>query len=304
MLLSLPSSVEVPSPISNGERRGRQDRLVEGFGSDHLIILSNPPLQTRSNDVHHPYRSHSDLLYFVGWRQPGAVFVMSHESGSWVRHLFVPARDVEREIWDGRRPGLEGALEAFPIDVAHDIEDLESVLSAFLSNSRVAVTRLGVLPKVDRIVESALKAQSRDKQRYGQGPESVIDPTVRIGELRLIKSPAEIALMRHAAEITSLAHIEAMRHGGPTTANASSKQSSRGPSSPWGAISGRTRASLVPESMRRSCTTSRMMPSVVQVMSYSSMQERSTAVMPPTSPEVGQSMADSLRHNGRSTSSY
>ena len=98
MLLSLPSSVEVPSPISNGERRGRQDRLVEGFGSDHLIILSNPPLQTRSNDVHHPYRSHSDLLYFVGWRQPGAVFVMSHESGSWVRHLFVPARDVEREI--------------------------------------------------------------------------------------------------------------------------------------------------------------------------------------------------------------
>lgn len=217
MLLSLPSSVEVPSPISNAERRARQDRLVEGFGPDHLIILSNPPLRTRSNDVHHPYRSHSDLLYFVGWRQPGAVFVMSHESGSWVRHLFVPARDVEREIWDGRRPGLEGALEAFPIDVAHDIEDLESVLTAFLSNSRVAVTRLGVLPKVDRIVESALKAQSRDKQRYGQGPESVIDPTVRIGELRLIKSPAEIALMRHAAEITSLAHIEAMRHGGPTT---------------------------------------------------------------------------------------
>ena len=31
------------------------------------------------------------------------------------------------------------------------------MLSAFLSNSRVAVTRLGVLPKVDRIVESALR---------------------------------------------------------------------------------------------------------------------------------------------------
>ena len=184
------------------------------------------------------------------------------------------ASDVEREIWDGRRPGLEGALEAFPIDVAHDIEDLESVLSAFLSNSRVAVTRLGVLPKVDRIVESALKAQSRDKQRYGQGPESVIDPTVRIGELRLIKSPAEIALMRHAAEITSLAHIEAMRHGGPTTGERQLQAILEGTFLALGAISGRTRASLVPESMRRSCTTSRMMPNVVRVMSYSSMQER------------------------------
>ena len=46
------------------------------------------------------------------------------------------------------------------------------------------------------------------------GPTTIADPSSDIAELRLIKSDAEIAQMKFAADVSSIAHIAAMRHGG------------------------------------------------------------------------------------------
>ena len=68
---------------------------------------------------------------------------------------------------------------------------------------------------VDKLVDYEIKSNSRERQKLGIGPVSIIDPSRMINELRLRKSDAEIALMRHSAKIASQAHIQAMANTRP-----------------------------------------------------------------------------------------
>ena len=62
---------------------------------------------------------------------------------------------------------------------------------------------------MDKLVDNEIKSNSRDRQKFGLGPVSIIDPSRMINELRLRKSTAEIELMRYSAKIAAQAHIQA-----------------------------------------------------------------------------------------------
>ena len=81
------------------------------------------------------------------------------------------------------------------------------------SSSRI-MHRMGINSEVDSLVVEAIKKRDRARQRLGSGPISVEDPSNRIAEMRLIKSESEISQMKFASDVSSLAHITAMRHGG------------------------------------------------------------------------------------------
>ena len=105
-----------PSAISQDEFKARQNRLTSQLRPDDVLILCAAEEATHSNDVHYPYRTMSDMLYFVGWSEPEAVFCLRCVDGSWKSSLFVQPKDTLKEIWEGRRPGVEGALAKWPID--------------------------------------------------------------------------------------------------------------------------------------------------------------------------------------------
>ena len=67
---------------------------------------------------------------------------------------------------------------------------------------------------MDGLVDNEIKSNSRERQKFGLGPVSIIDPSRMINELRLRKSDAEIRLMRHSAKIAAQAH-KAMAHTKP-----------------------------------------------------------------------------------------
>ena len=146
--------------------------------------------------------------------EPDAVFCAKHNGKNWESHLFVQPKDTLKEIWEGRRPGIEGAVADWPIDNAHSVEDLEAILSNMMASSSRIMHRMGVNSDVDSLVVEAIKKRDRARQRLGSGPISVEDPSNRIAEMRLIKSESEISQMRFASDVSSLAHVAAMRHGG------------------------------------------------------------------------------------------
>tara|TARA_B100001996_G_scaffold349587_1_gene308415 strand:- start:125 stop:1273 length:1149 start_codon:yes stop_codon:yes gene_type:complete len=135
-------------------------------------------------------------------------------SGTWKTHLFVQPKDTLKEIWEGRRPGLEGAEKDWPVDHAHSIDDIEPTLNEILSQANRVFHRMGVMLSIDELVVSSIKKRDRARQRLGNGPISVEDPSNKIAEMRLIKSSSEIEQMKFASDVSSLAHIAAMRHGG------------------------------------------------------------------------------------------
>ena len=199
-----------PLAIPKETYRERQTRLLSQFDVDDLVIVSSLPEATRSNDVHYPYRSSSDMLYMCGWSDPESTLVFYHEDGQWIAHLFVQPKDTLMEIWEGRRPGVEGALRDWAVDRASPSHELSSHLHEFLEKAVRVHLRTGINPSIDSIVVSAVEKRDRKRQHFGTGPISVEDPSRRIAEMRLRKSEQEIDQMRYAADVSSKAHELAM----------------------------------------------------------------------------------------------
>ena len=212
---SLQAVGDEPASIGNDEFRARQARLFSQLRPNDLLIITAPHESTRSNDVHYPYRTSSEMMYLCGWEDPEAVFCAFNDEGEWKSLLFVQPKDVLKEIWEGRRPGVEGAVKDWPIDIAYPHNELEDKLSQLLVKCSRVFVKMGVDADVDSLVEHEMKRNTRARQKFGTGPVSIVDPSAHINELRLRKSDSEIAIMRHSAKIASQAHIQAMANTKP-----------------------------------------------------------------------------------------
>ncbi len=204
-----------PPVISHSEYRLRQGKLYGNLEDSAALLVCSSPTKIRSNDVHHPYRTNSNLLYLTGWSEPDSVMLAIKSNGEWETKLFVQPRNTELEIWEGRRPGVEGAVEGWAIDSAESIDEIKELLVKELENVSVVYHSVGMNLNVDEVVENSINSKTRARQQNGEGPFQRIDPAELIAEMRLRKSDGEIALMRHSADISSLAHIEAMKNGKP-----------------------------------------------------------------------------------------
>ena len=102
---SLQAVGQEPTGISHDEYRSRQSRLFSQMRPGDLLIVTAPHESTRSNDVHYPYRTSSDMLYLCGWEDPDAVFCAFNDDGNWNSTLFVQPKDVLKEI--GKAGGQE-----------------------------------------------------------------------------------------------------------------------------------------------------------------------------------------------------
>ena len=101
---------------------------MKTMGRDSIAILPAAPIRLRNNDVEYAYRQDSDFHYLTGFPEPEAVavFVPGREQGEYL--LFVRERDPERETWDGRRAGPEGATRDYAADDAFPINDIDEIL--------------------------------------------------------------------------------------------------------------------------------------------------------------------------------
>jgi Xaa-Pro aminopeptidase len=200
-----------PMSVPKSVYHERQQRFLSQLTPSDLVIITTPAEAVRSNDVTYPYRSSSDMLYLVGWADPEAALVFHHDGSRWISHLFVQPKDTLKEIWEGRREGTEGAKLGWSVDEATSIHELEEHLDSFLTKSSTVHVRTGISSDVDAIVISAIERRDRKRQHFGSGPVSLEDPSRRIAEMRLRKSPEEIEMMRFAAEVSSVAHELAMK---------------------------------------------------------------------------------------------
>jgi len=126
-----------PSSISIEEFRDRQERVLSRLSHSDFLIIASPKEKTRSNDVHYPFRTQSDLLYLCGWKDPESVLTCHHDGDNWITTLFVQPKNTLMEIWEGRRLGLEGAKKLFAIDESYSIDDLEDILNLYDIDVRI-----------------------------------------------------------------------------------------------------------------------------------------------------------------------
>ena len=190
--------------------RERRRRAAELAGRAAVLVPAAPHA-VRSNDTHYAYRQDSDFHYLTGFGEPEAVAAVVPTTGGSRYHLFVRARNPERETWDGRRAGVEGVVRDYGADEAHPIEDLEKKLPELLELVDVVYLPFGRDDALAVRVRDAVRTARAGRQRRGSGPIEVRDARHLLGEERLLKSEFELERLRRACTITCEAHELVMR---------------------------------------------------------------------------------------------
>ncbi len=201
--------------IHAARRASVQAAMRAAGGGAMLLPAADEKVRNAGN--HYPFRQDSDFAWVTGFDEPeGAALLFADPAGGRSGLvLFVRPRDREREIWDGHRAGVEGAVADFGADAAHPVADMESKLEEYLARGGTLWYRLGFSPEWDARVVRVIE-RLRARVRTGvRAPDPVRDPGAVLHELRLVKSPEEVQRLRRAAEITAEAHMAAMRDGRP-----------------------------------------------------------------------------------------
>ena len=190
----------------------RRQRLFEQMPQNSLAIIFTAPHFHRSADQEHHFYPDNDFYYFTGFCEPetAAIFIKSDKEGH--RYiLFNRPHDPVQEQWCGRRVGQQTAVEQYGADKAYVYSELLEKLTDCLADKESLYCIWGRYPDNDTIIQTAIN-QVRKRVRSGiKMPDTLINLEHLVHEMRLIKSPHEIDLMRKAAEISANAHIRAMQ---------------------------------------------------------------------------------------------
>lgn len=197
--------------IKPQEYAARRQRLMKAMGENAIGIVVAAPEVLRNGDAHYDYRQNSDFYYLTGFSEPEAVavFIPGRAEGEYL--LFNRPRDPQMEVWIGPRAGQEGAVKKFGANQSFAISQLDEELPKLLENRQKVFFAVGRdLEFNNRLLGWLAKVQT--KIRAGiNAPAEFYNIEQIVHEMRLFKSPDEVAVMRQAGKISAAAHCSAMQ---------------------------------------------------------------------------------------------
>lgn len=184
------------TPMDFQGRRAALASALRDLGGG-LAILSAAPPAHRNGGVDHPYRFDSDLFYLTGVTSPDAHLLVCSDGSA---HLFAEL-------------GL-GSADAAP-PTRHAPQSLDTIVSELLAGAAAIWFDPTSHPALAGRVQGWVGELQRQWHRALRVPETRTTLRSLVGELRLRKDDAELALMRRSAAIAATAHRRVMQHCRP-----------------------------------------------------------------------------------------
>ncbi|MBL0707674.1 MAG: aminopeptidase P N-terminal domain-containing protein [Sulfurimonas sp.] len=161
--------------IKEEEYKKRRDIFSKKLKDNSIAIFSSAKPKIRSNDTEYPYRQDSNFYYLSGFKEDNSYIVFMKKDNIAQSFLFVQKKDAKDELWNGKRVGKEEAKKRFLFD------------------------KILVSKKFKKFKKKLKSVYEVDK-----------DASANVSLMRLIKSKAEINLIKKAINITEKAHHRAM----------------------------------------------------------------------------------------------
>ena len=181
----------------------RRHRLMEQI-EDGIVVIKNSKMALRNNDVnYYPYQANTDFYYLTGFEEPEAAFILD-PSGEKRFVMFLKTANAMASMWFGDLPGIEGAIVTFGADTAYAIDKFEDILRGFLRRHKKIYIDL----RNEDMVETVHSLLPR---RTGSSAGQLIDVIPLVHEMRVIKGPEEIDLIRKSVDIACAGHLEVMK---------------------------------------------------------------------------------------------
>ena len=202
--------------------KGRRDAARALMPENSVMIVFAAPTRTFSNDVEYLYHQNPDLYYFTGYKEPNAVLFLFKESqkaadGSTYEEIFfVQKKDPRSEQWNGRRLGVQGVkeklglqnvyagdeLKNFPLDLSSFVKVIIDVVPDDIKRSRADGDLYNLFQQVK--TKAAIK-EEKDPKMDSRAFRQLT------AQLREVKTPEEMYLLRKAVEISCMGHNEVMK---------------------------------------------------------------------------------------------
>ena len=125
-------------------------------------------------------------------------------------------RDKLAEIWHGRRIGFEKAKTEYLFDQTCALTELDEQLLNLVNGQQILFYAQGTYPQFDDKVWGLLNTLRGAPKKGYKAPHTIKDIRGLVHEMRLFKSPAEVAIMRRACEMIAQGHIRAMQFATPS----------------------------------------------------------------------------------------
>lgn len=201
----------------------RRKAVLEKMEDNSVMLVRSADVRNRSNDVDYEFRQRNNLLYLTGVTEDRSALLLVKEGfeieGQRVHEvLFVAERDPDHEVWEGIRMGPDVASDVTGITNVLGFSGMHGFVQNLLSDADVLYYDDWMFEKADEpvvglpfpwkdVMSKAVKDDFPDLEVRSAGPI--------LNELRMIKSPAEVQMMRMAIEISAEGHRNVMRIAQP-----------------------------------------------------------------------------------------
>jgi len=203
--------------IKPEEYKQRRALLMSKMEPNSIAIFKAKDVSNRSNDVNYAYRQESNFLYLTGCEEPRAYLLLCPEGvkigeAAPVKEVFF-IRPKTRSA-AGESLGLEGAKAELGFETVLPGTELLGIAKSALAGKKILYYAASVPDLIaDPLMEKrTIISREVKSELQASFPELEIKTLyAALGEMRSVKSPAELVLLQKAIDATAIAQIEAMK---------------------------------------------------------------------------------------------
>lgn len=187
----------------------RREKLIEKLDDGSLTIIFAGVGKKRSADENFDFVVNRNFYYLTGIEQENSILMIVKADGEVSTYLFIDERDEKKEKWIGFRLTEDEAREISGIDNVCVRSAFEGKIMAALSKG---MTHFGEINKIYLDLEKELKIDECKSTNEFKEEIRAKHPNVLVNDIhdtimkfRMIKSPAEIELIKDAIHTTDVA---------------------------------------------------------------------------------------------------
>jgi len=180
-----------------------REKLEKYLKPNSLVVLNANDVMPTNGDGVMPFCQNSDLFYFTGIDQEETKLVLYPDAPKkeWKALLFIRESNEQIAIWEGIKHTQETAKAASGIDQVHWLQDFASLFNQLAKHVDYIYLNSNEHLRANTIVQTRDQRFARwCKTAYPLHHYERLAPIMH--KLRMIKSEAEIEIMRQACKIT------------------------------------------------------------------------------------------------------
>lgn len=197
----------------------RREALRSLMPDSSVAVFFSNPIHNYSNDVDFEFHQDPNFYYLTGLRESNAILFIFKEMNAFGEMItneliFVEPRNEANEVWTGKVLGVDGVKSNLGFEYAISNKDFGQFKIDYQKYSKVLGSSIPEDVKDNKFdkgdLYSMLKVFKQDTDTLDK-KYNKIKLIQYMAQLRQIKTPEEILLMRKAIEITCSAQTELMK---------------------------------------------------------------------------------------------